>query len=122
MGLNYFPEFVKPVEFNPEEMNVGSRLVLYLQRNPGKTAREIAQALDMLDNTVRTGLFRLAIEGEVRKIPRVNGERRSRWEIGEDENYVLQTKPATHMRQSTVSEWTPETRRDDLVAALFGKP
>lgn len=114
-------EFVHPVEAEFRDLSAAPRILAYLQRNPGKTSREIASTLAMLENTVRTALFRLATEGEVRKMPRIDGDRRRRWEIGEDDSYVKKESKTTWVfRHETVTTWEPETRRDELVAALFG--
>lgn len=113
-------EFVQPVEFKASDLSSASKILLYLQRTPGRTLREIAQDLAIVENTVRTCLFRLAVEGEVRKMPRIDGERRCRWEVGEDAEYLTRDKPGTQFKHTTVTEWEPHMVRDPLTAALFG--
>lgn len=113
--------FVQPVAPGLMAMPTMQRIVTYLSREPAKSAKEIAAALALSVPAARTALYKLALSGEVRKMDKPHGNATVRYELGEDESYLKRGGgwKATH---ATVKQWEPETRRDELVAALFGKP
>lgn len=91
----------------------------YVTAHPRCTTRDVMEALEMIQSTARTTLERLRAAGRIRRIPKTQDERRIRWEIGEDDDYIPMVKDGP--KRVMVSEWEPCAVRDPMIDALFGR-
>lgn len=113
-------EFVKPVTLKLETIPDVQRVKNHIIDNPGVTVRDIVDSLGLPAQQVRNAVGRLSANGLIRRAKNEDGEKRVRWEAGTDEDYERRQAEFGQPKQTIVSEWIPERRRDPLTAALFG--
>lgn len=113
-------EFVKPVQLHAEMLPEVTRVKNHIIDNPGVTVREMVTALGITAKQVRNSVCRLNAQGMVQRAKAREGEKRVRWEAGADDDYERRQSEFGKPKQTIVTEWTPERRRDYLTAALFG--
>lgn len=107
-----------------ETPTMAEQVYQYIQDHPRCNRVEIAKYVGLGKSTVNGYLSRLRDAGRIRR-HRYEGGRKNgvQWEVGREEGMVavgvdLQIGLP---RQRTVTTWEPETRRDSMVAALFGR-
>lgn len=115
-----FNEFVKPVTLHVEMQTDVTRIKNHIIDNPGVTVRQIVDAVGVPAQQVRNAVFRLNAQGVIRRSAPRDDEKRVRWEEGPDEDYERRQNEFGRPKQTIVSTWEPEKRRDYMTAALFG--
>lgn len=97
------------------------RVMDYVGKHARCEATQIAEALGINTNSVRTILGRARERGEVKRTAS-GGGRIVLWELGHDDTWEPKDEPALGSpHRSTVSTWEPHHQRDPLVSALFGR-